>query len=205
MLNLILLIVFSASASAENCIYSIIEDSSKVTWTGFKYTEKTGVSGTFNNIQVVSKPSQSLKQLLNTISFSVDTNSIDSGNSARDMTLKKTVFGYLKEPNTIKGMVATVESKRLNIKMTMNETMTTEFLYKFDPQTEKIVAQSTIDLTEYGLLKSYKAVAKACKALHTGEDGVSKTWTDVDLKLETQVKKECAEGFMDTVKGWFSS
>jgi hypothetical protein len=32
---------------------------------------------------------------------------------------------------------------------------------------------------------------EACKALHTGADGVAKTWTEVTLKVNATVVKNC--------------
>lgn len=203
MLNLLLLMALTASA--DDCTYSLVEESPKITWTGFKFTEKAAVSGTFKDVDIKSKPSKSLKELFSSVSFSVDTNSIDSGNVARDTTLKRTVFGFLKEPNTVKGSVTQVEDKNFKVNMTMNNSMLADFTYTYDKDSGKTVAQSTLDLTKYGLLKSYNAVAEACKALHTGDDGVSKTWTDVDLKLEVQIEKKCSAGLIDSVKSWFGS
>ena len=46
-----LFFIFTGQISfAETCTYSIKEGSQKLVWTGFKYTNKTAVSGTFDKI-----------------------------------------------------------------------------------------------------------------------------------------------------------
>ena len=47
-----------------------------------------------------------MAELINSIEFVIDTNTTNSGNATRDSTLKKTVFGYLKTPNTISGSLS---------------------------------------------------------------------------------------------------
>jgi hypothetical protein len=204
---LFLLIGFTAftqiEANASSCTYSLVDGTEKVTWTGYKFTEKTGVSGTFDNVKVSHKTANSLEDLLKSISFEIDTKSINSGNPARDMTLQKTVFAFLSVPETIKGEVKAATDKSIDVKMTLNEQMNAAFDYTASEGVIK--AEGDIDLTQNGLLKSFKAVAEACKALHTGKDGVSKTWSDVNIQLQASFEEKCSKGIIESVKDWFGS
>jgi len=202
-LGLIFLTHTTSASASENCTYTIVKGSEHIAWTGFKYTEKAGVGGSFDTLTVESKESKSVEELLKSISFKIDTDSINSGNPARDETLKKTVFKFLSIPKTIKGEVLSVEDKALKFKMTLNEEMEAQFGYSYTEGT--LSAMGAIDLTKNGLLKSFNAVHEACKILHTGKDGKSKTWADVKINLKAQVEEKCSKGFIESIKGWFNS
>lgn len=195
--------IFLAQNAHAACKYNLVEESHKVNWTGFKYTEKTGVSGTFSQVNIKSKEADSLQGLLKSIEFEVDTNSVDSGNIARDMTLMKTVFAFLSIPQTIKGSITAANDKELAVKMSFNKIMDAKFSYT--AKDGLITADGVINLTRNGLLRSYDAVKEACKVLHTGEDGVSKTWPDVELKLSVNYEEKCTKGIIESIKDWFGS
>jgi len=198
------LLTFSTSAFSETCLHSIEPGTEKLTWTGYKYTKKAAVSGTFDKIVFTQKSggAESMANLLNSIEFVVDTNSTNSGNAARDATLKKTVFGYLENPNTISGKFKNATQLDLVAELTANEKM--EIKLKLEAQDGKLIATGALDLLQNGLKKSYDSVHLACKGLHTGEDGVSKTWSTVDLKIEADYEVKCSKGLMDSIKDWFS-
>ena len=193
----------STNKANASCTYTLVDGTEKVTWTGFKFTEKTGVSGTFDDLKVKHKSSDSLEGLLQSIDFEIDTKSINSGNPARDTTLQKTVFAFLSIPETIKGSIKSASEKDLDVQMTVNEEMNAKFGYIANAGV--ITASGFIDLTQSGLMKSYNAVKKACKILHTGADGVSKTWADVQIKLEASYEEKCSKGIIESVKDWFGS
>lgn len=197
------LITFAAQKGEASCTYSLVDGSEKVTWTGFKFTEKTGVSGTFDKLKVSHETSDSLEDLLKSISFEIDTKSINSGNPARDATLQKTVFGFLSIPETIKGSVKAATDSSIDVKMTMNKEMNAAFDYT--AKEGSITAVGDIDMTQNGLVKSFNAVKEACKILHTGADGVSKTWADVNIKLEANYEEKCSKGIIESVRDWFGS
>ncbi len=196
-------LTFSSSAFSETCTYSIKEGSEKLKWTGFKYTNKTPVSGTFKDITYnQNKNAASMAELLESITFTINTDSIDSGNAARDTTLKKTVLGYLKNPGVISGEVKSATQLDMKMELMMNEK--TPVSMKLETEDGRMTATGSLDLMNHGLKKSYDSVHIACKGLHTGDDGVSKTWSTVDLMLEADYEVKCSKGLMDSIKSWFS-
>ena len=197
-------LITSATPKVEaSCTYSLVDGSEKMTWTGFKFTEKIGVSGTFDTLKVSHKISDSLENLLKSIDFEIDTKSINSGNPTRNTTLQKTVFGFLSIPETIKGTVKTATDKSITVEMTMNQKMKASFDYT--TKDNAIIATGNLDMTQNGLIKSLNAVKEACKVLHTGADGLPKTWADVNIKLEARYEEKCSKGIIESVKDWFDS
>jgi len=199
-----LLVLTASTAFAETCIHSIKQNSQKLTWTGYKYSEKAAVSGTFDKIIFTQKNegADSMAGLIDSIEFVIDTNSTNSGNAARDSTLKKTIFGYLKTPNTISGKFKNTTQLDTVTEISVNEDM--EIKLNLEAKDGKLVATGSLDLLENGLKKSFDSVHIACKGLHTGEDGVSKTWSTVDLKIEADYEVKCSKGLIDSIKSWFS-
>ena len=50
---------------------------------------------------------------------------------------------------------------------------------------------ATIDVMKWNAGKGISLLNEACKVLHTGPDGKSKLWSEVDLSFTTQLKSEC--------------
>ncbi len=197
------LLLFSAESFSETCTYSIKEGSQKLLWTGFKYSSKTPVGGTFKKIHFKqNKEAASMAQLLESISFEIDTKSVDSGNPTRDFTLRKTIFSFLKTPETISGKVTSATQLDLSLELMINEK--TPLQMSLETKAGKLVATGTLNLREHGLKNSYESLHLSCKKLHTGKDKVAKTWSTVDLRIEADYEVKCSKGLMDSIKDWFS-
>lgn len=197
-----LAMIFFGSTASAACTFKIKEGTEKLTWTGYKYTKRAAVSGTFKRISFKQTEADSLQNLLRSISFEVATDSLDSGNSARDATLKTTVFNLLKIPGKITGVVKGVKDSVASVIMTFNQEMEVPFEILTEKGANNFLIRATLDLTKNGLKPNYEAVHNTCEKLHTGEDGVSKTWANVDLKVEASFEKSC--GILDRLKSWFN-
>ena len=46
-------------------------------------------------------------------------------------------------------------------------------------------------LKHYKMNSSFTSIAKLCEKLHKGEDGVSKTWSDVGLEVTGKYTESC--------------
>jgi len=198
------IMLIATSSWAETCLHSIKPGTQKVTWTGYKFTEKAPVSGTFDKIIFTQKNggAESMAELINSIEFVIDTNSTNTGNAARDTTLKKSIFGFLKNENTISGKFKNATQLDVVADLVINEEM--ELKLKLESDKGRLVATGALDLLQNGLKKSYDSVHSACKGLHIGEDGLSKTWSTVDIKIEADYEVKCSKGLMDSIKSWFS-
>lgn len=195
-------LLMSPLAQANKCLYSIKKDSEKITWTGFKFTSKTAVSGTFDKVTFSQKKSSSLEELLQSISFKIDSSSINSGNPARDATLTQSILGFLKVPDQISGNFKSVEGSNVTTALTLNESF--EQVFAFTAQDGKITLKGQIDLLANSMKKSYDQLHSACEEKHKGEDGISKTWSTVDIKVEADYEEKCSKGLIESIKDWFS-
>jgi len=148
--------------------------STTVKFTAFKTYAKKGVSGVFDKVKVQSKQANDIKSLLSNAVANISTASVNSGNKGRDIKLVSKFFNVQNVKNiqvkitnvTKSSLIATISmnSKTLNIPMS------------YSVKNHMINAKGTIDLADFGMIPSLKAINKACYKLHQG-----KTWQDVDI------------------------
>ncbi len=160
------------------------EQGSSMEWTAYKTTDRVPVKGSFKDIRIVSsKPGEDAAGTLSDLGFEIPVNSIFTNDTIRDGKLKKFFFAVMENSMTLKGKfnVETESSGKLEISMN-GLSKTLPFDYEVDQDT--IHVNATMDLNEWGAQAALESLNEACKVLHTGPDGVSKTWNDVALNAK---------------------
>ena len=138
-----------------------------------------------------------LAELMKGLSFSADGSIVSTGNPGRDATIQEFFFGKLNPPFQVSAAAETVQGDEkqgaVTIKITMNsKTQVLPFTYTGDSAAGTLEAKGSIDiLQQFGGQAAFDSLHQACESLHTGEDGVSKTWSSVDLKLSGKYSKNC--------------
>ena len=175
------------------CDYEVKD--AKPFWTAYKYTEKAAVGGTFNTFTVSkSKQAPNVMESMNNLSIEIDTSSVESNNPARNKTIADIYFAKFAPANVIKGKVVATEGDNKQGTMKINLDMNgvaKDVDFKYDIKGEELEATAVMDMMDFNLKGPFDAIHEACKALHTGTDGVAKTWTEVALKITAQVKVSC--------------
>ena len=191
------LVVRPVAAAAENCTYSVDPNGISLVWTAFKFTEKTAVNGKFNT-RTVSGPSSasSPMELAKGLSMEIDAGSVETDNPARNATIGEFFFGKFKPTAKIQAAVAAVKGDdqkgTIEMKITMNGvSRVVPFAYTATPEGE-VVAKGSIDMLDFALKDAHDSIHQTCEELHKGKDGVSKTWTDVDLTVTGRFARSCA-------------
>jgi hypothetical protein len=177
----------------------VLENKSiELKWTAFKTTKKVPVTGTFKNIELIkinnSNPTSEVHKWLTSYSFSFDVKSVDTQNPQRDKTLTDNFFGlfktsleYLPGSILITGKVKTIDPNNQTLIALLNvNAINKEVPLKFSFQNNTLELIGSIDLLDFGLNEAYSKLHTACLDLHKGEDGVSKTWTQVDLMAKVE-------------------
>jgi hypothetical protein len=54
-------------------------------------------------------------------------------------------------------------------------------------------ATGALDVLDFGLKTAFDDLHKTCEALHTGPDGVSKTWSEVALQIQAKLISGCGK------------
>ncbi|MFD2909505.1 YceI family protein [Flavobacterium ardleyense] len=158
----------------------IVSDSTKVSWTAFKTTEKIGVGGSFTEISLKdTKTGTTPEAILEGATFSIPVSSLFTDNEDRDSKLKEFFFGVLKNKELINGTLNFKEGKcLLTIKLNDVEKQM-EVTHEF--KNNLFTINSIIDLVDFDAEFAVASINKACYELHKGKDGVSKTWNEVEI------------------------
>lgn len=192
------LLILNQTTHAKNCSYSADPKSLMVQWTAFKTTQKVPVSGKFSatkNKKPLEKSYSSLSDLLKAAHIEVDMHSVDSAAPLRDETLKQKFFEALKDK-------AMAHASLVQIKENPDQSGTANMNLKFNGQTKKIpmtftydketfILKGKMDLLNFTAHKALKSLNKACFDLHKGADGVSKTWSEVEISATAKIAEIC--------------
>ncbi len=187
------LIVFASVAfgKSQSCTYEFDVENSKIEGTGYKFTEKTGVTASFPGFEL-SKQSKadSPKALLDGLVVTVNLVTIDSGNALRDKNMRETLLTGILGDSVATVTVKKVTDKTIETEFKLNEkTQKIDFQYSLKDSIMK--AKGSFDVMKFAMGEQVAALKKRCGSLHTGSDGKSVTWTDFDLAVTAMVKKNC--------------
>ena len=196
-LSLLAVFVLVPVHAFAECTYSLGDDGVTVHWRAFKLASKAPVNGSFGATSLEGpRTANSWPALAKGLSMKIRGKSVDSGNPARDVTLATFFFGFVKEDGDIKGRVTRVEGDdrrgTVEIAVTLNgQTREIPFAYTI-AEDGTVNAKASIDMLAFGMQEAHDQINQACRVQHTGEDGVSKTWTDVDLELRGKLETSCS-------------
>ena len=175
----------------EICFYSYNEGATTMEWTAFKFTEKSPVKGTFTEVNVEGTlKSDDPMVLLSSLSFSIPVSSVSSQNEERDMKIVKHFFGTIKTENLTGKIVSLGMDGSAVLDVSMNG-ISKAVKGKYTFENEKFDFSATIDVANWNAIPGINALNTICKDLHTSTDGVSKLWSEVDLKFSTTLSSDC--------------
>lgn len=170
--------------------YSAEEKTTTLNWIAYKTTAKVPVKGQFTKVQFENaKKASTPKEALNGLQFKVPVESIFTKDSLRDGKLKKFLFGAMKNTEFVLGKIHMNNENSGTVDITMNGfTQVLPITYVISGQ--MITLEAVMDLDNWKAQLALATLNEACKELHTGEDGVTKTWSEVKIEVATYLKYE---------------
>lgn len=163
--------------------------SPKLTFTGYKFTEKAGVSGTFKEIKwSYNSQAKNLEQLLSSASAKIDSFSIEAGKKARNVNITNGLFknwGGRHIEASLQDI--DLENNKLNLVLKIGE-LTKTVAMNIQRENKTVKLTGTMDLLKLGFSDAFEKLSKICGPVHKGKDGVRKTWPTVDLLVELNLK-----------------
>lgn len=164
--------------------FAIDFSSIKINWVAFKTTGKIPVKGQFNNVDLhkTSEVGVTARDFLNDLKFSVPVSSIFTDNEERDSKLQKFFFGVMKDTELLSGSISTTNDTEGIIHLTMNG-ITHDLPIIFKTKDKQTTIKGVLDLENWGAQNALESLNKACFDLHKGDDGISKTWKTVNIKI----------------------
>jgi polyisoprenoid-binding protein YceI len=180
-----LILIFSNSIWAKDCVPQFKIEQSMLQWTAFKTPKKAAVNVKFDKYLITSANEKSILDAISSAQFTVDVSSVNSGNPERDKKIVKFFFTQKNKQITLKGKVLSVKNNIAEVEFTIHK------VSKVIPMNLEVINNNVkltgkIDVLDFKLNDSLSAINNACKVLHEG-----KTWSDVELLLTAQFKDLC--------------
>lgn len=164
--------------------YSIDANQSTVQWTAYKTTDKLPVKGTFNKINIKNSNSGlTAAASLEGLEFEIPVSSIYSKDSIRDGKLNKFFFAVMENTMSLKGSFSVKDQSNGQIAISMNG-LTKQLPFTYQMSKDTIVISATMDLNNWQTESAIESLHQACLELHTGPDGISKTWDEVAISAK---------------------
>lgn len=166
--------------------YKIDTNATEVHWTAYKTTAKKAVKGVFTKLNIANPIVSNTKQgAFENVAFEIPVSGFFSKDEIRDSKIKTLFFGVMDNTSLISGTFSAITGNDLegnmilNLKMN-NETVAIPMTYNIEGNIVSING-SIENLMDWKMDDAFNSLHKACELLHTGEDGVSKTWKDVAI------------------------
>lgn len=166
-------------------------EATSVKWTAYKTTDKVGVNGEFTTVKFDNKSGATPEEALNNLSFSIPISSLftNDATNTRDAKIKNSFFGSMIDTDLISGTLKYKDSKYV-ASLTMNG-VTHDLPLEVGIEDERrVTLKGTMDLNNWNAIEALNALNKVCFDLHKGADGVSKTWEDVAIQIDTYLREK---------------
>ncbi|MBE0423512.1 MAG: YceI family protein [Lutibacter sp.] len=171
-------------------MYSVMADSTIINWTAYKTTAKVPVKGQFSALTIENvKNDSTILGALNGLKFKIPVTSLFTNDTIRDGKLKKFFFGAMENTSVIKGTVLLNNENTSTVELTMNG-ITRELPIAYIITDNRATIVGNMDLDNWQGKAALEALNVVCKDLHTGDDGISKTWSDVKIEVIAVFKQE---------------
>lgn len=171
---------------------SVYDNSSTTVGFGaFKTTAKKEVKGWFTDFEVSGiTESKDLAEILGNASININVASLDTKDKSRNATLLAEFFNKTTSNESITGKVVSVndDSSTALLELTFND-VSKELQFSYSLSGDTLLMQSVLNLEDVNGLDAVASLNTACEALHKGDDGVSKTWNEVNIYLTTVLNR----------------
>ncbi len=180
------------SESTENPkehLYSYKPESSVLEWTAFKFTERAGVKGTFNEITISGIDSSTdPKKLIESLGFTIPVVTVETNDPERNANIATYFFKSI-NTDVLKGqMIELKENGDAIFELTMNS-ITKKVIGNYKLTDQLFALNAEIDLLDWNSKTGIDALNRQCELNHTGTDGILKLWSEVEISFTTNLSK----------------
>lgn len=158
----------------------LVADSTKVSWTAYKTTDKIAVGGSFTEIELKNtQEGTTPEEVLEGSSFSIPVSSLFTNNPDRDSKLKQFFFGAMNDTELIGGTINFANGKTTLMLSLNGVAKPVEVESTFENNVFSV--NGILNLDDFNGQQAIESINNVCKDLHKGADGVSKTWSEVTI------------------------
>lgn len=182
--------ITETEATEKTTQFVVKPEATSVKWTAYKTTEKLGVGGEFTVLNFDEKSGASPQEALNNLTFSIPISSVftNDATNTRDAKIKESFFGTMLDTEFIKGTIKVADNKYV-ASLTMNGVTNNLPLDVKITDERRVTLSGVMNLKDWNALDALAALNKVCFDLHKGPDGVSKTWEDVAIEVNTYLRE----------------
>ena len=168
--------------------YSLNNAENSINWIAYKTTDKVPVKGQFKKVNITSGgQGNSAKEAINNAEFSVPVSSIFTKDTSRDFKIKKFFFGVMDKTQLLSGKLVLENDSIGYANLTMNG-VTKKLPFNYTISNKTFNMKGVLKITDWNAAKALSSLNEACKDLHKGDDGVSKTWDEVAINITSTFK-----------------
>ncbi len=156
----------------------------------FKTTEKKEVKGLFTEFELINLgEGSSVQSLFTGADVVITVGSLSTNNEGRDKTLLEEFFTKTTSGTSITGKVLSFDEVNsvASLELLFND-VTIELAFTYQLNNDTLNMKSVLNLEDVNGLEALASINTACLNLHKGSDGVSKTWSDVNIYISTILK-----------------
>ena len=168
---------------ASTASYSLVQDSTDVRFTAYKTTDKVPVGGTFQQVDVAYTAGETPKETIDGLEFTIPVSSLFTNDptNIRDPKIIEFFFNKMVETQNITGKFSLNDANNCSVTLSMNG-VSAELPMEYEiTEDNHVNFTGVMDLKQCDALNALASLNEACKILHTGADGVSKTWDEVAI------------------------
>tara|TARA_R110001583_G_scaffold815_2_gene7544 strand:+ start:2485 stop:3099 length:615 start_codon:yes stop_codon:yes gene_type:complete len=168
--------------------YTVEPKTTTINWIAYKTTNKVPVKGQFTKVTIKNTAkSKTAIEALNNLQFDIPVSSLFTNDSIRDGKLKKFFFGSMKNTTLISGTLHISNETSGTVDLVMNG-MSQVLPITFVISDQMVTLEALMDLDNWQAQSAIEALNLVCKELHSGEDGIAKTWSEVKIEVATYLK-----------------
>ncbi|MDC0339310.1 YceI family protein [Flavobacteriales bacterium] len=177
----------------KSCLLILDNENVVVNWTAFKLSDRVGVGGTFDTVIVSGvTENETMVGAAATAQFDIITGSVNSNNTERDYKISDSFFGTMVNTATISGKVLSLNDDGSGaISLTMNGVEKEVALDWKATSENRLKLSAAINVNDWSAKPSLDSLNGVCTAVHTGKDGVSVLWPDVEIEVFADFKSDC--------------
>lgn len=166
--------------------FSLEKAESEINFTAYKFTEKTPVGGQFRQVNITSGGTgNTIKEAINNAEFSIPVSSLFTKNSSRDYKIQTFFFGVMEKTKLLSGKL-NIENDSIGAATINMNGVSKKVPFKYTIVNNTFAMNATMDVSNWNALDALASLNKVCEVLHTGSDGISKTWSEVALNISTK-------------------
>lgn len=163
--------------------YSLKKAENLVSFIAYKTTDKVPVKGVFKKLEITKAgEGNTIKEALNGAEFKVPVSSIETKDSGRNFKIQKFFFQVMADTYGLTGKLNITDASNGVVAFTMNA-ITKELPFTYTIVENVFIMETTLDINNWNGQEAVTSLNAACKDLHKGADGVSKTWNDVAIRV----------------------